>query len=120
MRTHIKIVAIVNIFYSALGILAAVAALFSGMFGGLMTHGVMGMLVGTVSGVLVGLLIGALSVFGLIAGVGLLNFRPWARNVAIVVSALRLFRWPMGTLFGGYSLWVLLNDETRQMFSNRV
>ncbi len=120
MRTHIKIVAIVNIFYSAMGILAAVAALFGGMFGGLMSHGLIGLMVGTVSGVVVALLIGALSVFGFIAGVGLLNFRPWARNVVIFVSVLRLFRWPMGTLFGGYSLWVLLNDETRQMFSNRV
>lgn len=120
MRTHIKVVAIVNIFYSALGVLAAIAALFSGMFGGLMTHGVIGMVVGTVSGVVVALLIGALSVFGLIAGVGLLNYQPWARNVAIVVSALRLFRWPTGTLFGGYSLWVLLNDETREIFRNRL
>ncbi len=120
MRTHIKVVAIVNIFYSALGLLAVIAALFSGIFGGLMTHGVIGMVVGTVSGVLVALFIGGLSAFGLIAGVGLLNHQPWARNVAIVVSALRLFRWPVGTLFGGYSLWVLFNDETRQIFSNRL
>jgi hypothetical protein len=32
------------------------------------------------------------------------------------VSAFRLFRWPWGTLFGGYSIWVLTHDETRRLF----
>ena len=35
----------------------------------------------------------------------------------LFVSVLRLFRWPWGTLFGGYSIWVLMHDETRQLFA---
>jgi hypothetical protein len=32
------------------------------------------------------------------------------------VSALRLFKWPWGTFFGGYSIWVLTHAETKQLF----
>lgn len=120
MRTHIKVVAIVNIFFSVLGILGALAALFGGMFGGLMSHGILGLMVGTITGLVAGLILGAISIFGLIAGFALLSHQAWARNVMIVVSIVRLFRWPMGTLFGGYSLWVLMNDETRHIFESQL
>ena len=43
-----------------------------------------------------------------------------ARYVVIAVSAFRLFKWPFGTLFGAYSLWVLLNDETRDIFNSSL
>jgi hypothetical protein len=120
MRTHIKVVAIVNLLFSALGLLAAIGALFSGVFGSLFSGSLTVALVGSVASVAVALVIGALSAFGLIAGFGLLNHQQWARYVIIFVSALRLFRWPMGTLFGGYSLWVLLHRETRDIFESHV
>ncbi len=62
-------------------------------------------------------IIGGMSIFGLIAGVALLNHQNWARYVVLVVSALRLFRWPWGTLFGGYSIWVLTHQETKDLFN---
>jgi hypothetical protein len=120
MRTHIKIVAIVNLLFSALGVLAAAGVLFSGVFGSIFSGSLIGAVVGSVASVVVAIIVGALSLFGLIAGFGLLNHQQWARYTIIVVSALRLFRWPWGTLFGGYSLWVLLNDETRSIFDSHV
>lgn len=117
MRTHIKIVAIVNLFFSALGVLAALGALFGGLFSSLATGSLIGMIAGTVVSLLMAVIIGVLSVFGLIAGFGLLNHQPWARNTMIVVSAFRLFRWPFGTLFAAYSLWVLFHDDTRAIFN---
>jgi len=71
----------------------------------------------TVASVIGSIILGCLSAFGVIAGFGLLNHRSWARYVIIAVSALRLFRWPFGTIFGAYSLWVLLNDETQREFA---
>jgi hypothetical protein len=120
MRTHIKVVAIVNLLFSALGLLAAIGVLFSGVFGSLFSGSLIGAIVGSVASVVMAVIVGAVSLFGLIAGFGLLNHQEWARYVIIFVSALRLFRWPMGTLFGGYSLWVLLNDETRMIFKSRI
>jgi hypothetical protein len=43
----------------------------------------------------------------LIAGYGLLNRRPWGRIVAIIASILALFKFPIGTALGIYTLWVL-------------
>jgi len=35
--------------------------------------------------------------------------------VLMVTSALSLFGFPIGTLLGGYSLWVLTNNETKML-----
>jgi hypothetical protein len=117
VRTHIKVVALVNLLYSALGILAALGALFGTVFGSLATLNPVAMVVGSVVGVVMGIVIGAISIFGLIAGLALLNHQNWARYVVLVVSAFRLFNWPWGTLFGGYSLWVLTHRETEELFA---
>lgn len=117
MRTHIKVVGIVNLLYSAIGILAAAGVLLGGIFSSLATLNPIVLIVGTVTSALIALVIGAISVFGLVAGFALLNHQSWARSVMLFVSVLRLFRWPWGTLFGGYSIWVLMHDETRQLFA---
>lgn len=117
MRTHIKVVGIVNLIYSAIGILAAAGVLLGGIFSSLATLNPIVLIVGTVTSALIAIVIGAISVFGLVAGFALLNHQQWARYVILFVSALRLFRWPWGTLFGGYSIWVLTHDDTRQLFA---
>ncbi len=61
-----------------------------------------------------------LSLPGLIIGIGLVQFRPWARIGGIIVSALDLFGFPFHTALGIYGLWVLLNRETEQMFVPRA
>jgi hypothetical protein len=43
----------------------------------------------------------------LVAGVGLLNRRPWGRIVAIIAAILALIKFPLGTALGIYTLWVL-------------
>lgn len=120
MRSHIKVVGLVNLLYSALGLLAAAGVLFSGVFGSLATFNPIAMVVGTIASTVVAIVIGVISGLGLVAGFALLNHQQWARYLIIAVSALRLFRWPWGTLFGGYSLWVLTHDETKQIFATGV
>ncbi len=119
MRSHIKVVALVNLLYSALGMLAALGTLFGSIFGSIATLNPIVMVVGSVTGVIAAAVIGGISLFGLIAGFALLNHQNWARYVILVVSAFRLFRWPWGTLFGGYSIWVLTHEETVREFSLR-
>ena len=57
-----------------------------------------------------------LAVPEIVCGVGLLSFRPWARIVGIVLSALALLKFPIGTALGVYGLWVLTHEETRRLF----
>jgi hypothetical protein len=60
-----------------------------------------------------------LSLPGIVAGIGLLRFRPWARILTIVLSALNLVNFPFGTILGIYGLWVMLSEEGSRLFTAR-
>jgi hypothetical protein len=117
MRTHIKVVAIVNILFSAVRVLKALGVLVGGVFGSMASGSLTGFLVGSATSVLMAVIFGCIAVFGLVAGFGLLNHQQWARYVMIIVAIFSLLNFPFGTLFAVYSLWVLLNDETKRLFT---
>lgn len=61
-----------------------------------------------------------LAVFALpkiIAGVGLLKRREWARIMTIVLSFLELWNVPFGLALAVYSLIILFNQETIKLFN---
>jgi len=66
--------------------------------------------------------VGALCFFipGIIAyiltGYGLLNYKSWARILAIILATLNLILFPIGTAIGIYTLWAMFNDETKALF----
>jgi hypothetical protein len=124
MAQHVKILAVLHIVFSALGILIALGLLV--LFGGI--AGFIGMspnvgsdarvaapVLGLVGTLLFGLIL-ILSVPGFAAGLGLLKFRPWARILTIVLSALELLSIPFGTALGIYGFWVLLSVEGTRLF----
>lgn len=124
MAQHVKILGILHIVFGGLGVLGAITVLliFGGISAvvGLSDHSadsaVAAPIVGVI-GIFVFILILVLSLPGLIIGIGLLRFRPWARIAAIILSAFDLFGVPFHTALGIYGFWVLLNRETEQMFA---
>jgi len=117
MRQHIDTVAWIHIAFGGLGVLAALAV--GGIVGGVglfaddaQTAGILVLVAGFVAVVM-----GLLSVPSLVGGWGLLKRRPWARMLVLIVSFLDLLNFPIGTLLGGYSIWVLMNDESRHILS---
>lgn len=58
-----------------------------------------------------------LSIPGLIGGIGLFKFKEWARILVLIVSALKLLNFPIGTAVGVYSIWVLVQKETTELFT---
>ena len=64
----------------------------------------------------VALLTFVMSVIGIVAGASVLTRKPWGRVLMIVVSFFTLLRIPVGTILGGYSIWVLMHDETIRLF----
>jgi hypothetical protein len=124
MAQHVKILGILHIVLGGLGVLAAITVLF--IFGGI--SAIVGLsdhssdsltaipILGAVGGFIF-ILVMVISLPGLIAGIGLIQLRPWARVVTIVLSAFDLFGVPFHTALGVYGLWVLLNRETEQMFA---
>lgn len=123
MQTHVKVLAVLFIVLSALGVLLACFLLF--LFGGVAgLVGTSGDADAAVAVPIIGLTGMALVIFtlalslpGLITGFGLLNFKPWARILGIVLCAINLINIPFGTVMGAYGLWVLLNSETGRLFS---
>jgi hypothetical protein len=63
------------------------------------------------------MLIVSLAIPGLIAGVGLLARKAWARILAIVASVLGLAGFPVGTLIGIYVVFVLIQDTATDYLS---
>ena len=58
-----------------------------------------------------------LSIPEVIGGIGLLKRKSWARILVLVLAATDLIFIPIGTAIGVYSIWVLLQDETVQLFT---
>jgi hypothetical protein len=67
-------------------------------------------------GTLLGLVLVGSGLPELFAGIGLLKLRPWGRLLALFVSVLSLPAFPLGTLLGGYGLWVLLSAQGAMYF----
>ena len=124
MELHVKVLAAFHLILGVLGLMGSLMVVL--VFGGL--AGIINMaaiddpnaflvapVVGLVGSILV-MLIFTLSVPGIIAGIGLLKCRPWARILTIVLSVLNLIIIPFGTLLGIYGLWVLLSQNTAPLF----
>jgi hypothetical protein len=71
----------------------------------------------SVVGTAVGLLMAALGLPGLLAGYGLLTRKPWARVLTMVVGILGLVNFPIGTVIGAYTLWVLTQPTATDYFT---
>ncbi|MCU0506871.1 MAG: hypothetical protein MUC34_00460 [Anaerolineae bacterium] len=116
MRTHVPIVAWLNIVGSIvlLGIALFLLVLLPGI--GAMSGDRQAMGILAVVGFSVGIFMAVLALPGLLAGIGLLKRKNWGRVLAIVVSFLNLLNFPLGTLLGGYSLWVLFQEAAGTYF----
>jgi hypothetical protein len=126
METHVRVAAWLRILWSAGSLLVAflVLAVFAGA----------GILVGAsggsdadaavpwimVAGAWIATVFGVLALPGLVTAWGLLTFRPWARIVDMALSAFDLFHVPLGTALGAYSIWVMLQPETVELFEGRT
>jgi hypothetical protein len=126
VEQHVKVLAILYLVFSALGLVAAIACLV--IFGGI--AGIVGLaahqdpdariavpVLGLIGTALFFFLV-VVSVPGLVAGWGLFQWRSWARILTIVLSGLNLLNMPFGTALGVYGLWVLLNRDVEALFAS--
>ncbi len=126
MVTHVKVLGILHIVLGALGVLAGLGllALFGGIAGLVNATADYGdarvavPILQIIAWAVFGFLF-VISLPGIIAGIGLLQFQNWARILTIVLSALDLLNVPIGTALGIYGLWVLLSPGAEQLFVRR-
>lgn len=122
MESHVKVLGVLHIVSGIVGLLIALLMLI--LFGGLATG--IGLSEGADAAAAVpilSLLGGGLALFitilsapSILVGWGLMRHRPWARILGLILSALELLNFPLGTALGIYGFWVLLNSEAEALF----
>jgi hypothetical protein len=122
MGVHVKVLGAIYIAFAAMGLLLALVLVVG--IGG--TMGIVGAsgdpdaalaipIIGIVGTAVLGV-ITVLCLPGLVTGIGLLYFKPWARVVGIVLAAICLIGFPWFTILGAYGLWVLLSKDSEHLF----
>src|ERR1051325_3384024 len=111
MRDHLKIL---GWLYAGSGALILLLGVLLGTILGAAAAATFELALGVVA-IVAATFIGVIALPSLICGWGLLNYKPWARVLGIILSTLQLANFPIGTALGGYGLWVLLNDDTKRM-----
>jgi hypothetical protein len=119
MKQHVSFVGALHIGFGLLGLAGALAIFFGSQFlFELVEHEPIAQKVLSFVGNSVALILVFFSSLGIIGGAGLFSFRPWARILVMIVSALNCINVPIGTAKGIYSLWVLMQPETIELFEN--
>lgn len=120
MEEHITILGALYVAFNVLGIAIAVIIFVVISSGGLISGDMEAIAITSTVGSLIAFIIITFSVPGLIAGIGLLKRRPWTRILALIVGCIELMNIPFGTMLGIYTIWVLIKEETTQLFSAKA
>jgi hypothetical protein len=113
-------VSLVALYFFAMSIPSLIAACC--LLTGTITTGVsvqdfqFGALAGITAMVIVLILAFGLGIILFITGVGLWGMRMWARWLAVAISILSLFAFPIGTVIGGVTIWYLFQENTKDAF----
>jgi len=116
MQKHVTLLGALFIAYHVIGLIVGIVIMVLLSSIGVLTHDPQAMTILSAIGVGLGTFLIILSVPGIIAGIGLLRSAAWSRILAMIIGALDLLDIPLGTALGVYCFWVLLQDDTLQVF----
>ena len=118
MEKHVTIAAILKIGLGILGVLIAAIVFVIVIGGGIISRDQEAIFITSIVGSAIALFVVLLSVPGIVGGIGLLKRWPWARILVLILAVFDLVNIPIGTLVGAYTIWVLMQDETIELFSS--
>jgi len=116
MEKHVTVVAAINIGFGFLGLFIGLITFVAVTGGGIISGDPEAIAITSIVGTVVAGFFLITSLPEIIGGFGLLKKKEWARVLIIIVACLDLLFIPIGTIIGIYELWVLLQDETIQLF----
>lgn len=118
MEKHITIVSALRIGFGIMGVLIAIIV-FTVLVGvGRLSNDPHVMRITSIVGPAVSVFLMVTSIPGIICGIGLLKRKGWARILGLILAIPDLVTSiPIGTIIGIYTIWVLLNKETAQLFA---
>lgn len=118
MKGHVTVVAALSIGFGALGIFIALIVFVAVVGGGVISGDPEAMSITAIVGTAVAGFIALISVPDIIAGIGLLKRKSWARILALIIACVDLIMIPIGTIIGAYCIWVLVQDDTVKLFQS--
>ena len=119
MKQHVSFVGALHIGFGLLGLAGAMAIFFGFQFlYEFVEDEPLAQKVLSYVGNATALILVFFSSLGIIGGAGLFSYRPWARILVMIVSAMNCLNVPVGTAKGIYSIWVLMQPETIELFEN--
>ena len=124
MDTHVRVLGVLNIALGVVGLIIALLTMIGvGGAAGIISaaaepeDAALAVPILSIVGGLVVAVVFAFSLPSVVTGIGLLYFKPWARILGIVLSAIALLGFPWVSLLGIYGLWVLFNKDTERLFA---
>ncbi len=118
MKTHVDLLAWLNIVMGALSILVGLMVFMILIASGMISGDWRAMGILTVVAITVVTFMFVLGAPSIVAGIGLLKRKEWARILTLILSCLAIFNFPVGTAIAVYAFWVLLNNETSPLFAS--
>jgi len=124
MDTHVRVLGVLHIALGVMGLIFAVFMMIGfGGAAGIITAAAdpdeasLALPILSVVGTALVALLFIFSLPAIVTGIGLLYFKPWARILGIVLSAIALLGFPWITIIGIYGLWVLFSKDTERLFN---
>ena len=117
MKQHVSFVGALHVGFGILGLLGALTVfiIFNFAQGFVVEEPLAEEILSFIGGTL-SILIMFFASLGIIGGIGLFSYKPWARILVMIVSAINCLNIPIGTAKGVYSIWVLMQKETMELF----
>ncbi|WP_051052987.1 hypothetical protein [Fulvivirga imtechensis] len=116
MHHHVRTLGNLHIILGILGIVAGMILYGIISVGGIISGDAEAISITQIVGISIGGLLFLLSIPSIIGGWGILRYKYWAKVLLIVIGCLDLLNFPLGTLLGAYTIWVLLSNETSNLF----
>jgi hypothetical protein len=116
MEKHINVVAAIRIAFSILSFVVGIVGFIVLRLIGNISMDNDAQTVLSIIGTIALIFFVVLAIPGLIAGLGLLKRKEWARILTLIISVIDLFNFPIGTAVGVYCIWALSNNEVAAAF----
>ncbi|MGA9351114.1 MAG: hypothetical protein WBW48_20235 [Anaerolineae bacterium] len=117
MKEHVTVVGALCIGLGALGVVLAIIAFVVLAGIGVLSGDREALPILTFIAVISAGFLAVISVPDIIGGIGLLRRQSWARILVLILSVIKLINFPLGTIVGIYSIWVLMQNEVAQLFA---
>ncbi len=119
MEKHVHVLGILHIVYNALGLLIGIFIFWVLMGAGIISKDSEAITILFIVATSLASFFIIMSVPGILGGIFLIKWKNWARIVVLILGFLSLLEIPFGTALGIYTIWVLLNDETIELFEKK-